>query len=387
MQCSFAEDIAHPLINQTKTEQKRGIELKKLFVVSDIHGHATILKKALQDAGFDPQNTQHLLVCCGDCFDRGVENRAVLKYLRSIPNKVLIRGNHEDMLEQAMLRGSISALEVRNGTINTLEEFFGADSIDKMGKMQLNAAVKEELTKFIGEMVDYFETERYVFTHGWIPLHYEWGEYKMRSDWRTASLAAWESARFTGWNQTYEQKMTLPGKTIVCGHRSAHYGYQFDAQRSPHCHDPFYGKQMIAIDGLTIVSKQVNVLVLEDELLASHTHAMKLQKEHFDHIAEGSKTVEMRLFDEKRRKIHVGDTIEFTREGSEERKLLARVQGMYVYHGFDELVEDFTPVDLGFAKTSPGKIEEYMLRIYGVEKAFKNKALAIKVKAVDINEA
>ena len=361
--------------------------MKKLFVVSDIHGHATILKKALQDAGFDPQNPDHLLVCCGDCFDRGVENRAVLDYLRSIPNKVLIRGNHEDMLEQAMLRGSISALEVRNGTVNTLEEFFGASNIDRMGKMTMNSAVKEELMEFIGGMVDFFETEKYVFTHGWIPLQYEWGEYKKRADWRTASVTSWYRARFTGWTQVYEQKMTLPGKTIVCGHRGAHYAYQFDEQRSTHCHDPFYGKQMIAIDGLTIVSRQVNVLVVEDEIPAPRTHAMKLQKEHFDHIADGSKTVEMRLFDEKRRKIHVGDTIEFTCDGAEDQKLQTKVLGMHVYPGFDELVEDFSPTTLGFAKTSPGKIAEYMLRIYGVEAAFKNKALAIRVKVVEDNEA
>lgn len=63
----------------------------KMYVVSDIHGHATILKRALRKAGFDPQNSDHLLICCGDCFDRGKENRAVLEYLQSIPGKILIR--------------------------------------------------------------------------------------------------------------------------------------------------------------------------------------------------------------------------------------------------------------------------------------------------------
>lgn len=359
----------------------------KLFAISDIHGHATILKHALQNAGFDPKDPSHLLICCGDCFDRGVENRAVLEYLQKIPNKVLIRGNHEDMLENAMERGSISSVEVRNGTVNTIEEFFGADSISANGKLSPDPAIRAQLERFIHSMVDYFETEHYVFTHGWIPLHYEWGEFRIRKDWRTASLSAWERARFTGWNQTYQQKMTLPDKTIVCGHRGAYYGNQFDPDRSPHCHDPFYGKQVIAIDGLTIVSGQVNVLVVEDEIPAPRIHAMKLQKEHFDHIAEGSKCIEMRLFDEKRRKLRIGDAIEFTREGDEERTLLTRVQGLYVYPGFDELVEEFTPTELGFAKTARGKIAEYMLRIYGVEAAFRNKVLAIKVKVIKSNKA
>ena len=354
----------------------------KIFAVSDIHGHATIFKKALQDAGFDSRNADHLLVCCGDCFDRGTENRAVLEFLQSIPNKVLIRGNHEDMLEQAMWRGSISSMEVYNGTINTLEEFFGVKSIDSNGKLAMNSRVQTELTDFINQMVDYFETQNYVFTHGWVPLDREWGDLQLRKDWRTASLSAWERGRFTEWNQAYQQRLILPDKTVVCGHRSAQYGSQFDPSRSPYCYDPFYGQKVIAIDGLTIVSKQVNIVVLEDELLYPRTHAMKLQREHFDRIADGSKIIEMRLYDEKRRKIRVGDTIEFTAVDREEDILRASVQGLYAYPGFDELVEEFTPAELGFPTTARAKISDYMLRLYGVEVAFKNKVLAIKVKVL-----
>jgi ASC-1-like (ASCH) protein len=266
--------------------------------------------------------------------------------------------------------------------VSTLEEFFGGNCIDVNGRLSLSARVEAELTDFMGQMVDYFETQNYVFTHGWVPLERVWGEQKLRKDWRTASLSSWERGRFTEWNQAYRQRLTLPDKTIVCGHRSAQYGSQFDPSRSPYCHDPFYGQKMIAIDGLTIASKQVNVIVLEDELLYPRTHAMKLQREHFDHIADGSKIIEMRLYDEKRRKIRVGDTIEFTASDREEDTLRVRVQGLYVYPGFDELVEEFTPTELGFPKTARAKISDYMLRLYGVETVFKNKVLAIKVKVL-----
>ena len=39
---------------------------------------------------------------------------------------------------------------------------------------------------------------------------------------------------------------------------------------------------------------------------------MKLKNEPFVSIKNGLKTIEMRLFDEKRKQIKVGDTIEFT---------------------------------------------------------------------------
>ncbi len=352
----------------------------KLFAVSDVHGHATILKSALQEAGFDPHDPSHLLVCCGDCFDRGPENRAVLQYLQSLPHKVLIRGNHEDLLEQAMRRGAISSAEVYNGTVDTIEEFFGKHAITAQGRFLPDPAVKAELTAFLQQTVDYFETERYVFTHGWVPVLQEWGELKMHRDWRRASLSAWENARYMGWNKIYQNRLTLPDKTVVCGHRSARYGSEFDPERSVHCYDPFFGKHLIAIDALTVVSGKVNVLVLEDDLLPPRTHTMKLQREHFDHIADGSKTIEMRLLDEKRQKIRRGDRIEFVSADEEEEKLVAEVEAVYSYPGFDELVEDFTPAELGFAGVDGPKIVEQMLRMYGVEKAFKHRSLAIRIK-------
>ena len=72
-----------------------------LFVVSDIHGHYTLLKESLDMAGFNSEDPDHLLVCCGDYFDRGSENVQVLKFLERLKNKVLLRGNHEDMLYNA----------------------------------------------------------------------------------------------------------------------------------------------------------------------------------------------------------------------------------------------------------------------------------------------
>lgn len=70
----------------------------KLYVTSDIHSAYTPMKKALDEAGFKPGNKEHLLVVCGDLFDRMDESQQVLDYMMSVPNKVLIFGNHEDLM-------------------------------------------------------------------------------------------------------------------------------------------------------------------------------------------------------------------------------------------------------------------------------------------------
>ena len=76
----------------------KGSIKKKIFAVSDIHGHASIFKKVLINSGFNQNNPEHLLILCGDCFDRGCENKELFECLNGVSNKVIIRGNHEEML-------------------------------------------------------------------------------------------------------------------------------------------------------------------------------------------------------------------------------------------------------------------------------------------------
>ncbi len=72
----------------------------KLFVCSDIHSFYTPLKKALDEKRFDPNNENHWLISCGDVFDRGHESVEVLKFLMSLERKVLVKGNHDILLEE-----------------------------------------------------------------------------------------------------------------------------------------------------------------------------------------------------------------------------------------------------------------------------------------------
>lgn len=71
---------------------------RKLFVVSDIHGHYTEFAEAIDASGFERENPAHLLIFCGDLFDRGNENMQVMRFFEGIENRVMIRGNHEDVL-------------------------------------------------------------------------------------------------------------------------------------------------------------------------------------------------------------------------------------------------------------------------------------------------
>lgn len=239
---------------------------RTLFVVSDIHGHYTLLKQALDNAGFDENNEDHLFICCGDLFDQGRENRKVYDYVRALRHKILILGNHDERLLRILAEGQADLFDIRHGTGVTLEEFFGPGAVDDFGQLRLfgNENLAQELIGFLETMVDYYETDRYVFTHGFLPLQPACNISIIRADWRTADAAAWHQARFLEWQLLYNTPARLPEKTIVCGHRPTTFAHFFDPQRALTDSGIFCGKGVIAIDAGTVRTGRVNVLVLEE---------------------------------------------------------------------------------------------------------------------------
>ena len=102
------------------------------------------------------------------------------------------------------------------------------------------------------------------------------------------------------------------------------------------------------------------------------THNMKLNDRPFEMIKSGAKTIELRLYDEKRRKIKVGDTICF-KSGKE--RLTAIVKALHIFHSFEELYAALPLDKCGYtanelATASPDDMLEYytkeQIEKYGV---------------------
>ena len=75
-------------------------------------------------------------------------------------------------------------------------------------------------------------------------------------------------------------------------------------------------------------------------------HKMKLQKSPFERIKNGTKTVEFRLYDEKRRKIKIGDQIEFSKSPDLQETILVDVLDLYREDTFENLFKKlFTDED------------------------------------------
>lgn len=102
------------------------------------------------------------------------------------------------------------------------------------------------------------------------------------------------------------------------------------------------------------------------------THSLRLAAVPFDAIASGKKTIESRLFDEKRQKVAIGDKIIFTNRENAEETVTARVTGLLHEATFHDLFVGNGPDRFGGESIEQldNQIKEFYSdddqRVYGV---------------------
>ncbi len=256
----------------------------RYYVTADVHGFYIELMDALEEKGFFEDKEPHKLIICGDLFDRGNEALQLQEFVLDLMKKdevILIRGNHEDLAEQLLNRwhgkSYLESAHLSNGTVDTVCQLTESSMIDifdypdRIGRDYLKTPYIQTI---IPAMVDYFETEHYIFTHGWIPCRSEnlgtnRAKYVLKENWRQADEYAWNRARWVNGMEAAHYGAIEPGKTIVCGHWNTSFGhskyegkggeFEDDSDFSPYC-----SEGIIALDACTSWSGIVNCIVIED---------------------------------------------------------------------------------------------------------------------------
>lgn len=109
-------------------------------------------------------------------------------------------------------------------------------------------------------------------------------------------------------------------------------------------------------------------------------HEMRLNKEPFEKIKSGKKDIELRLYDEKRKKIKVGDEISFTNKENNE-KLCTKVVALYLFDSFEKLYKTLDKEQMGYDKleiADPKDMEKY----YTKEEQQKLGVIGIQIKVI-----
>jgi ASC-1-like (ASCH) protein len=70
------------------------------------------------------------------------------------------------------------------------------------------------------------------------------------------------------------------------------------------------------------------------------THTLRLHPEPFDEIARGNKTMELRLFDEKRQQMHIGDTLVFVDRRNTQNSITTQITDLVRASTFDDLLQN-----------------------------------------------
>ena len=277
----------------------------KYFIFSDVHGFFSIFKEKLKELNFDEDNPDHMLISLGDNFDRGKENYQMFEFLKEMNSKgkiILVKGNHEDLLMEALITRKFSYRDYINGTYETIVEFsnkyFNRNILDTGFDTLLFELKNDGLIDLISSMKDYYETNNYIFTHGFIPvLRNE--SYDYNPHWRNSNNQEFMMARWkNGMEMSILYDIGEENKKIVIGHFHTSYGhirkeyinknnvdlklnknlnsdelfdklllndelkkFEFDENAS---FDIYEDKNVIAIDGCTAFSNKVNVLVIND---------------------------------------------------------------------------------------------------------------------------
>lgn len=107
-------------------------------------------------------------------------------------------------------------------------------------------------------------------------------------------------------------------------------------------------------------------------------HEMNLQPKYYDFIKDGTKRIELRLYDEKRQKIELGDVIEFAK--TEDEKFRAEVIGLLRYKSFPDLFEDFPIEILADKSMTKQELLEVLGEFYTPEKQAEFGVVGIRLK-------
>ena len=279
--------------------------MKTYFITSDIHSFYTPFIEALNNSGFDLNNKEHILIIAGDLMDRGSETIKLLKFIKSLPKdrRILIKGNHEDLLIDCFNRKQFLEHDIHNGTNLTIHSLVNltmdknkyCHSIELYAdnkNLFFDCLAKTGIIEWINsdEWLDYLETDNYIITHSFIPvinkvffspggrvdkndINYM---FEYDKDWRNASSQSWKCARWFNAYDMIQSGLFKENKKLICGHISSliyknESGqlklFNYDKDTFKKYYTPFENNNMICLDACTALSNKVNVLKLTEEEL------------------------------------------------------------------------------------------------------------------------
>lgn len=111
-------------------------------------------------------------------------------------------------------------------------------------------------------------------------------------------------------------------------------------------------------------------------------YEMKLQPKYYNFILNGTKRIEIRLFDEKRQQIKIGDTIKFLKEPNLNESFNAKVTVLLRYNTFEDMFRDFNISVLSDKSMTKEELINILEQFYTKEKQKQYGVLGIRIELI-----
>jgi serine/threonine protein phosphatase 1 len=164
------------------------------YVIGDIHGEIDQLKTIIDKINYNPKEDK--LIFLGDYIDRGADSYQVYRYIKELDNgeNILLRGNHEEMMIDAVLNDNNIQLWYHNGGQATESSF-------------PNRSELEKAAQFFNSLPYYHSSQDYIFVHAGIRPNRKLKE-------QTEHDLVWIRYQFLGAKaKDFKEK-----RTVVAGH-------------------------------------------------------------------------------------------------------------------------------------------------------------------------
>lgn len=129
------------------------------YAIADLHGRFDLLKEALEVISSRSTSTPYKVVTLGDYVDRGPRSGRILQFLKDAQDAgrplVCLKGNHEDIMLQALRDPSKMHWWMRNGGGATLASYG-----DK--------APDHDHLRWVEGLPLYYEDAHRVYVHAWV---------------------------------------------------------------------------------------------------------------------------------------------------------------------------------------------------------------------------
>lgn len=176
----------------------------RTLVIGDIHGCLRAFDTMLNAVELEADD---ILITLGDYIDRGPDSKGVIDRLIELSEHhrlIPLRGNHEEILQEATFHPSVFRSWLTFGGEETLQSYSGSPS-----EFELRDIPMEHWHFFNKRLRNYFETKTHIFVHGGVdptlPMHKQ-------------------NPKDIRWMRFENPQPHCSGKIVVCGHTAQENG-------------------------------------------------------------------------------------------------------------------------------------------------------------------